>query len=263
MYTRCPSCRAEISFEPPANASNLPDGYKHKIKCPSCGVTIGVKIPKVTSDIQPTFVPQNPNAVPSEPVVNAAPVVQQTEKAVATKKVYGKARNTVMIVLSAVIAVICAFGYLVNNGDLNFNGSAGLGIFDGISPILSLFKGNVPEGDILECIIPLLPSITLVFAVINFIVAITSLFVGKYFKTYNVIAGLLLAAASVSTCFTEFFLSRLTNVVETLGFLEFIQGTLIGEEKYLVFVGALFGLAIFACSIAFCFIKNEKKPKAE
>ena len=47
MYTRCPSCRAEISFEPPANMESLPDGYKHRIKCPSCGVTIGVKINKI------------------------------------------------------------------------------------------------------------------------------------------------------------------------------------------------------------------------
>ena len=61
MYTRCPSCRAEICFEPPANAANLPDGYKHRIKCPSCGVTIGVKLPNrdAIASVQPTFTPAN------------------------------------------------------------------------------------------------------------------------------------------------------------------------------------------------------------
>lgn len=44
MYTRCPSCRSEISFDPPANKDSLPENYRHRIKCPSCGVTIGVKI---------------------------------------------------------------------------------------------------------------------------------------------------------------------------------------------------------------------------
>ncbi|MBO5776861.1 MAG: hypothetical protein J6R34_00255, partial [Clostridia bacterium] len=65
MYTRCPSCRAEISFEPPVHADSLPDGYKHKIKCPSCGVTIGVKIPRHEAVAQPVYAPI-PNNAPIE-----------------------------------------------------------------------------------------------------------------------------------------------------------------------------------------------------
>ena len=44
MFTKCPSCHTEISFEPPKNA---PAGYKHRLKCPNpnCGVTISVVIP--------------------------------------------------------------------------------------------------------------------------------------------------------------------------------------------------------------------------
>lgn len=270
MYTRCPSCRAEISFEPPANASSLPDGYKHKIKCPSCGVTIGVKIPKVTSDIQPTFTPQNPNAVPSEPVAIVPvqePVAQQTESAVPTekRKVYGRVRNSVLIVLSALVAIICALGYLVNpetNGALEFTDSKGLAIFDGITPLINLVNGDL-AGSTLEIIVQLLPTFTFVLAILNLIVAITTISVGVYSKLFNLISGLLIAAASVSTIFTECFLSMLTEEMETLDIVDFLVNDIIGDEKYLVFVGALFGLSIFACSIAFLFVRNEKKPKAE
>ena len=77
MYTRCPSCRAEICFQVPDNAANLPDGYKHKIKCPNCGVKIAVRLPNrdAIAAPQPTFMPQNPNAFPAEPV-HTAPVEQ-------------------------------------------------------------------------------------------------------------------------------------------------------------------------------------------
>ena len=44
MFTKCPSCHTEISFDAPKNA---PAGYKHRLKCPNpnCGVTISVVIP--------------------------------------------------------------------------------------------------------------------------------------------------------------------------------------------------------------------------
>lgn len=46
MFTRCPSCKSEISFEPPENFEFLPDGYRHRLQCPNCGIAIGVRIPK-------------------------------------------------------------------------------------------------------------------------------------------------------------------------------------------------------------------------
>ena len=46
MFTRCPSCGREIVFTPPENAEFLPDGYRHRLQCPNCGIAIGVKIPK-------------------------------------------------------------------------------------------------------------------------------------------------------------------------------------------------------------------------
>lgn len=267
MYTRCPSCRAEISFEPPANAANLPDGYKHKIKCPSCGVTIGVKIPKVSSDIQPTFVPQNPNAVSSEATfsANLAPAEEQTVQAAmpAAKRIYGRARNGVIIAFSALVAIICALGYLAASGKLDFNGSAGLALFDGVTPIINLIDGKFSGVDAVQIVIAMLPSITMVLAVINLIVAIISCSVGKYCKPFNLISGLLIAVASVCTIFTECLLSRLTDSVSSIDFIDYLKNNIIADGKYLVFVGALFGIVIFVCSFAFLFVSNEKKPKAE
>ena len=46
MFTRCPSCKSEISFEPPENFEFLPNGYRHRLQCPNCGIAIGVSIPK-------------------------------------------------------------------------------------------------------------------------------------------------------------------------------------------------------------------------
>lgn len=58
MYTRCPSCRSEISFDPPANKDSLPENYRHRIKCPSCGVTIGVKINQAPQILSQPIRPQ-------------------------------------------------------------------------------------------------------------------------------------------------------------------------------------------------------------
>ena len=46
MYAKCPSCGAELSFLPPSNIESLPNGYKHRMRCPHCGVTFGVSIKK-------------------------------------------------------------------------------------------------------------------------------------------------------------------------------------------------------------------------
>ncbi len=78
MYTRCPSCRSEISFDPPANKDSLPENYRHRIKCPSCGVTIGVKInqnPQILSQ------PMSRPALAAPPGArNTAPQRQATQR---------------------------------------------------------------------------------------------------------------------------------------------------------------------------------------
>ncbi len=210
MYTRCPSCRAEISFEPPVNAASLPDGYKHKIKCPSCGVTIGVKIPRLDSAVQPTFTPQNPNAVSSEPVFQAqAPVAEEASPAKAKKKPYGRAANIFVLLFSALLAVVLGLAYLVSSGSIDVDILAPLAAFDPITPITALIDGSlitITGGDIVATIITLIPSITLVLAVINAIVAIICCAVGTYSRVYNLIWGLLLLAGGVATLLQSGFL---------------------------------------------------------
>ena len=207
MYTRCPSCRAEISFEPPANATSLPDGYKHKIKCPSCGVTIGVKIPRLDSAVQPTFTPQNPNAVSSEPVLNAQPApTTETAPAKTKKAPYGRAANIFAMLFSAILAVVLGLGYLVNSGSIDVPFLQGLGMFDPISPIVLLIAGGTEGLDIIAIIIMLIPTITLALAAINAIVAIICCAVGTYSRAYNFIWGLLLLVGGVACLFQSSFL---------------------------------------------------------
>ena len=150
MYTRCPSCRAEICFEPPANAANLPDGYKHRIKCPSCGVTIGVKLPNrdAIASVQPTFTPANPNAFSSEPIYSAAPYTPSAEdekaakkearKAAAATKKSGLSRNITVFVFSALFIVCAVLGYLYTQGTVDNGILSGFAYFDGVSVLKSI-----------------------------------------------------------------------------------------------------------------------------
>jgi hypothetical protein len=206
MYTRCPSCRAEISFEPPANAASLPDGYKHKIKCPSCGVTIGVKIPRLDSAVQPTFTPQNPNAVSSEPVFTAQDTATETAPTKAKKAPYGRAANIFVMIFSALLAVVLGLAYLVNSGSINVEFLQGIAIFDPITPILLLIEGGAADLDIVATIIALIPTITLALAAINAIVAIICCAVGTYSRAYNFIWGLLILVGGVACVFQSTFL---------------------------------------------------------
>lgn len=122
MYTRCPSCRAEICFQVPDNAANLPDGYKHKIKCPNCGVKIAVRLPNrdAIAAPQPTFMPQNPNAFPAEPVhtapVETAPVDEKAAKrqaraAAAANRKSGRSRNVMIFIFAALLLVCSLLGH--------------------------------------------------------------------------------------------------------------------------------------------------------
>mgnify|MGYP000387577793 CR=1 FL=1 len=134
MYTRCPSCRAEISFEPPANMETLPDGYKHRIKCPSCGVTIGVKINKI--DAAPaTLVQQAPaynQQTNFEPVYSEDVAQAPSKKAAKANKRSGVGRNIVIMIMSLLFVAASVVGFLINNGTIN-NTLLGFGLFDGIT----------------------------------------------------------------------------------------------------------------------------------
>ena len=134
MYTRCPSCRAEISFEPPANMETLPDGYKHRIKCPSCGVTIGVKINKI--DAAPATLVQQSSAYNQqtsfEPVYAEDMAQAPSKKAAKQDKRSGVGRNITMMIMSLLFIAASVVGFLINSGTIK-NPVLGFGVFDGIS----------------------------------------------------------------------------------------------------------------------------------
>lgn len=204
MYTRCPSCRAEICFQPPANAANLPDGYKHRIKCPSCGVTIGVKLPNrdAIASVQPTFTPQNPNAYSPEPIYNAgAATVAQDDKqarrearalANANKKT-GLSRNIAMLVFAVLLLACSVVGYFVSQGNIDLEILGGLAFFDGVSVLKDiaangdtysmLFDASIANG-----LLTVLPAIFFLATLLVAAIAIVSMFIKKYGRLLNLIS---------------------------------------------------------------------------
>ncbi len=214
MYTRCPSCRAQISFELPQSADSFPEGYKHKIKCPSCGVTIGVKIPRVdsTATAQPTYTPANPAATTFEPTYQAAPPVPETrseskKEAKAAKnanKKSGLVRNIFMMIFSLLFVALSTIGYLSKAGgplaDKLPVWMGGIGNYDGISFIELLikdFESVKSTSDIKILIAAILPTALFLLAGIDFIVAFISSIGKKYGRAWNLVASILIAAIAV------------------------------------------------------------------
>lgn len=232
MYTRCPSCRSEISFEPPANMEALPDGYKHRIKCPCCGVTIGVKINKVESAVvQPSYNPYNQQAQPAQvavaPMADVAPVAEKPAKK------SGVSRNVVTMLLSLLFVAIGVIGYFVSNGTINVGIMESLSKFDGISTWEVIFTSvetleMIFAVDTLLGIVIILPLISFTLAGINFIVAFISACGKKFSRVWNFLSSLII---SVSVALTFFDVV----LVGDCGFVDFFKA-LISSGGYLAFV---------------------------
>lgn len=262
MYTRCPSCRAEISFEPPANAANLPEGYKHRIKCPSCGVTIGVKIPRVdtTATVYPTYNPQYPNTTSFEPVyqANAAAV----PASYAPVKKAGTARNIVMLLFSLIFIAYSVIGYLVSNGTIELS-SALLGAFTitngiGVWEIVITDGSNLFNSGVLQGILTLVPLILFTVAGINALIAIICLFCKKYSRAYNLIASIVMGACACLCLFLPYLLMTDAGLEVAIG--EYFTDYIIGGEQYLLLVCAILGVLQFIFSLIF--LKSMKKKLA-
>ena len=295
MYTRCPSCRAEISFEPPANMESLPDGYKHRIKCPSCGVTIGVKINKI--DTTPATVVQQAPAY-TQPQTNFEPVyTNANEEAVPQKKVKAKhsgvGRNITMMIMSLLFIALSVVGYLVNTDVIKIeDGLYGIGFFDGISAwdLLiqnpSAFAGLF--SDVVLGIITIIPMVVFTLAGVNFIVALVSACGKKYGRAYNLIMSIVLAAGAIVIMFVPMLYAQDTNHLnyllqqqcgiikmsgvqenyiiytalergEALTFMSYIKGYVIEKELYLLFVGL--GLGVLQLILGLCFCKSLKRKE--
>ena len=266
MYTRCPSCRAQISFELPQSADSFPEGYKHKIKCPSCGVTIGVKIPRVdtTATVQPTYTPANPAASNFEPTYQTATPAPATtkadkkaeRKARAAEKKSGLGRNICMMIFSLLFVALAVVGYFVSTEKFEApEWMAGIDCFDGITPWATLIKdfdtikasfSNSIPGTILY----LLPMVLFTLAGINFIVALISAFGKKYGRAWNLIASLIVAALAVLILFSELL------VTPEIKFVEYFK-LLIELKAYFLFGGAALG--VLQLLFALFFLKSLKR----
>lgn len=285
MYTRCPSCGAEISFEPPANRESLPEDYKHRIRCPICGVTIGVKINKpiyatttfpaygnqsVATSFEPVLAPQNVSSAPQQQE-KALVSTQQNSRSLAVRTSYSKTaekksgigRNIVMMIFSIVFVALTVLGYLFNNGTIKvqslpaaFSWLPCVIYLDGITTIEWLIKDFAAFKEIFanigDAIMTLAPSALFLFACINFIVALISAIGKKYGRAYNLVMSVIICALMLMTFFAPYVLFGGTNLIEY--FKGYIEG-----EAYLLFAAA--GWGVLQLLFSLFFLTSLKKTK--
>ncbi len=208
MYTRCPACKSEIAFEPPANIASLPEDYKHRIKCPSCGVTIGVKLNKI--ERQP--VQETPLAVsPIETPAAEQPVTVPERSLDKPKKKAGTGRNIFMMIVSLLFIAASVLAYLINTNTVNIGESTfGLGYIDGIAcwellvTDFANFKAMF-EADMVAGILAIMPMALFTLSCITFIVALISACGKKYSRAFNLIWAIIIFVAGLAVIFTPYF----------------------------------------------------------
>lgn len=278
MYTRCPSCRAEICFQPPANAANLPDGYKHRIKCPNCGVTIGVKLPArdAIAQVQPTFTPQNPNAYTPEPVYNAgiaetvpadAKAAKSESRAAAkAQKKSGRSRNVMIFIFAALLVVCSVLGYFFTQGDIDVAQLGGLTAYDGVGQLESIAQDGLLyevqikpafESSVADGLVSVLPTIFFLGALLTAAIALIGFIAKKYSRLLNLILALGMLAVSLCIVFSPFLYSGAEGGMEAIAnyFIDIIE-----SEAYLIFVPAALG--VLHTLFALIFLKSMKKKAA-
>lgn len=294
MYTRCPSCRAEICFQVPENAANLPDGYKHKIKCPNCGVKIAVRLPNrdAIAAPQPTFMPQNPNAFPAEPVhtapVETAPVDEKAAKrqaraAAAANRKSGRSRNVMIFIFAALLLVCSLLGhFFADQGGATMEDIMGetgsseeltagdflsaLSAFDGVGMlediagdemtaeyIKAIFEENVADG-----LVTVLPIIFFLGTLLTAALALVGFIVKKYPRLVHLILALGLLAVSACILFQPFLFSYAGEL--ELDLAQYFMETVIGDMNFLLLAPAAIG--VLHTLFALIFLKSLKKKQA-
>lgn len=298
MYTRCPSCRAEICFQVPDNAANLPDGYKHKIKCPNCGVKIAVRLPNrdAIAAPQPTFMPQNPNAFPAEPVhtapVDTAPVDEKAAKrqaraAAAANRKSGRSRNVMIFIFAALLLVCSLLGHFFADqggatmedimGDImGETGSSeeltagdflsALSAFDGVGMLEDIagdemtaeYIKAVFEENVADGLVTVLPIIFFLGTLLTAALALVGFIVKKYPRLIHLILALGLLAVSACILFQPFLFSYAGEL--ELDLAQYFMETVIGDMNFLLLAPAAIG--VLHTLFALIFLKSLKKKQA-
>lgn len=269
LYTKCPACRSEIAFEPPANTANLPESYRHRIKCPSCGVTIGVKLNTVARQpVQETpLAIQSVDATTTRPYPQAAAQEQAVESVPARsldkpKKKAGTGRNILMMIFSLLFIAVSVLAYLINSErvKLPLENDFGLSSLDGIlwwellvknfDAFKALFQADAVLG-----LIQILPMIIFTLSCITFIVAFISACGKKYGRAFNVIWAIIIFALGVIFIFGE-YITDIKMLGEGPAIGEYFKD-LFGEAKsYACLIPAVLGLLQLIFSLIF--IKSLK-----
>lgn len=298
MYTRCPSCRAEICFQVPDNAANLPDGYKHKIKCPNCGVKIAVRLPNrdAIAAPQPTFMPQNPNAFPAEPVhtapVETAPVDEKAAKrqaraAAAANRKSGRSRNVMIFIFAALLLVCSLLGHFFADqggatmedimGDImGETGSSeeltagdflsALSAFDGVGMLEDIAGDEMTaeyikaifEENVADGLVTVLPIIFFLGTLLTAALALVGFIVKKYPRLVHLILALGLLAVSACILFQPFLFSYAGEL--GLDLAQYFMETVIGDMNFLLLAPAAIG--VLHTLFALIFLKSLKKKQA-
>lgn len=298
MYTRCPSCRAEICFQVPENAANLPDGYKHKIKCPNCGVKIAVRLPNrdAIAAPQPTFMPQNPNAFPAEPVhtapVETAPVDEKAAKrqaraAAAANRKSGRSRNVMIFIFAALLLVCSLLGHFFADqggatmedimGDImGETGSSeeltagdflsALSAFDGVGMLEDIAGDEMTaeyikaifEESVADGLVTVLPIIFFLGTLLTAALALVGFIVKKYPRLLHLILALGLLAVSACILFQPFLFSYAGEL--ELDLAQYFMETVIGDMNFLLLAPAAIGVLHVLFSLIF--LKSLKKKQA-
>ena len=273
MYTRCPSCRAEICFQPPANAANLPDGYKHRIKCPNCGVTIGVKLPgrDAIAQVQPTFAPQNQGAYSPEPVYNAgiaetvpadAAAAKSSSRAAAkAQKKTGRSRNVMIFIFAALLVVCSVLGYFFLQGDIDIMQMSGLVYYDGVTQLEMMAEDTTPfamifEESVADGLVAVLPTIFFLGSILTAAIALIGFIAKKYSRLLNLILALGMLAVSLCIVLQPFLLTGMDGASEIMA--EYFVN-IIESEEYLIFAPAGIGVLHVLFALIFACIPMKKK----
>lgn len=258
MYTKCPSCRAEICFDPPANAANLPDGYRHKIRCPSCGVTIGVKIPSATAlaQTQPTFTPQNPYAERPEQAYRAEVNVPQTGTVKeVSKKMTCRPRSMTCFILGVLLLATVILGYLATDMLSEVEALRGFAFFDGLSLLIEIdvlklaFEVGIADG-----LVACLPVIFFLASALTAVAALVCFAVGKFPRYLNFVWSLGLLAVAACILFQPYLGSAPIDMPVA----EYFVDVIVGSGLYLVFVPVALVVIYIICSLGFMIKPNTE-----